>query len=116
MEQLYIAEKPAVAAALADFFSRHGNKFTKENGHFISIKKDIVITWAIGHLLMEYEPGDYTENWKSWWNTPLPLVPKKFMRKPFKDKKEGKDFRDSRIDKRSFSDLPIKKIKGDDDL
>ena len=48
MEQLYIAEKPAVAAALADFFSRHGNKFTKENGHFISIKKDIVITWAIG--------------------------------------------------------------------
>ena len=40
MEQLYIAEKPAVAAALADFFSRHGNKFTKENGHFISIKKD----------------------------------------------------------------------------
>ncbi|HAD01505.1 MAG TPA: hypothetical protein DCE74_04680, partial [Porphyromonadaceae bacterium] len=36
--------------------------------------------------------------------------------KPFKDKKEGKDFRDSRIDKRSFSDLPIKKIKGDDDL
>ena len=88
MEQLYIAEKPAVAAALADFFSRHGNKFTKENGHFISIKKDIVITWAIGHLLMEYEPGDYTENWKSWWNTPLPLVPKKFMRKPFKDKKQ----------------------------
>lgn len=39
MEQLYIAEKPAVAAALADFFSRHGNKFTKENGHFISIKR-----------------------------------------------------------------------------
>lgn len=37
---------------------------------------------------MEYEPGDYTENWKSWWNTPLPLVPKKFMRKPFKDKKQ----------------------------
>lgn len=36
--------------------------------------------------------------------------------KPFKDKKEGKDFRDSRIDKRSFSDLPIKKIKGNDDL
>lgn len=36
--------------------------------------------------------------------------------KSFKDKKGGKDFRDTRIDKLNFSDRPIKKIKGDDDL
>ena len=36
--------------------------------------------------------------------------------KSFKDKKGGKDFRDTRIDKKSFGDLPIKKIKDDNDL
>ena len=88
MEQLYITEKPSVAGALAEYFGRHGNPFTKEQGHYISQKKDIVITWLYGHILTEYEPEDYTEDWKAWWKCPLPMVPDKFLKKPMANHKD----------------------------
>ena len=87
LEQLYITEKPAVADALADYFNRHGQKFTREKGHYINEKNDVVITWAYGHLLTDYEPEDYNPEWRLWWKTPLPMVPEKFLRKAYSEKK-----------------------------
>ena len=81
-EQLYITEKPSVALALADYFERHGTPLTKEMGHYINTEENIVITWLYGHILTAYEPEDYNEEWKSWWKTPLPMVPDKFLKRP----------------------------------
>ena len=82
MEQLYITEKPSVALALSDYFERHGTPMTKEMGHYINSEKGIVITWLYGHILTAYEPEDYNEEWKTWWKTPLPMVPDKFLKRP----------------------------------
>ena len=41
-----------------------------------------MITWLYGHILTAYEPEDYNEEWKSWWKTPLPMVPDKFLKRP----------------------------------
>ena len=44
-------------------------------------------TWAYGHLLTDYEPEDYNPEWQVWWKTPLPMVPEKFLRKAYSEKK-----------------------------
>lgn len=88
MEQLIITEKPSVALALSEYFGRHGNPCSREKGHYLTQDKKTCITWASGHILTEYEPGDYNAEWEgAWWKTPLPMVPKPFKRKVMKDKK-----------------------------
>ncbi len=88
MEQLIITEKSSVALALAEYFGRHGNPCSREKGHYLTSDKKTCITWASGHLLAEYEPGDYKPEWEgAWWKTPLPMIPETFKRKVMKDKK-----------------------------
>src|SRR3954470_3763715 len=36
---------------------------------------DIVITWAVGHLVQLAEPEEYDEKWKKWRMADLPIVP-----------------------------------------
>src|SRR3954470_587223 len=36
---------------------------------------DIVITWALGHLVQLAEPEEYDEKWKKWRMAALPIVP-----------------------------------------
>lgn len=88
MEQLIITEKPSVALALSEYFGRHGNPCSREKGHYLTQDKKTCIAWASGHLLTDYEPGDYNNEWEgTWWKTPLPMVPDTFKRKVMKDKK-----------------------------
>lgn len=50
-------------------------------GH-IKLKSGDIVTWAIGHLLEAIAPHEYDERYKSWRLEDLPIIPKKFLRKP----------------------------------
>lgn len=41
-----------------------------------------IITWAVGHLVELYEPGDYNPAWKRWNFDNLPVIPSEFKYKP----------------------------------
>lgn len=77
-------EKPAQGAAWAaalNFKDRSSGKGYLENG-------DMIITWAIGHLLQLSEPADYDEKYKTNSMDVLPIDPPAFKYK-LSDKKEN---------------------------
>lgn len=39
---------------------------------------DVKITWTFGHLCMLKEPADYSERWKRWALSVLPMIPDRF--------------------------------------
>jgi DNA topoisomerase III len=71
---LVIAEKPSVgrdlASALPGSFSKEGDTHLES--------EEVVITWAVGHLVQLAEPEDYDEKWKKWRMADLPIVPDEF--------------------------------------
>ena len=67
-----IAEKPSVAADIARIIGagyRH-NGYYEGNGY--------QVTWTFGHLCELKAPGDYTDMWKSWYLSSLPMIPPRF--------------------------------------
>ena len=68
MKTLIIAEKPELGRAIANAIE--GN--TKEVKGVI-IKKNVVITWAYGHLLRLMEPDEYDEKYRKWRKEDLPI-------------------------------------------
>jgi DNA topoisomerase-3 len=71
---VWIAEKPKVAAAFADAMGFAGNKSHAE-GAFISADGHTKFTWAFGHLLRDFQPEEYSEQFKNWDLNVLPIVP-----------------------------------------
>ena len=67
-----ITEKPSVANDIAKILgaSHKQNGFFEGNGY--------CVTWTYGHLCTLKEPADYTEFWKSWNLSSLPMIPRKF--------------------------------------
>jgi len=47
---------------------------TKDEANFLE-SDDVVITWAVGHLVQLAEPEEYDEKWKRWRMADLPIVP-----------------------------------------
>ena len=78
MSIVIIAEKPSVAEDLANVLGV-GKKLET---HWHS--DDIVITWAIGHLLELKYMDDYDNEFKNWRGTidRLPFIPESFQYKP----------------------------------
>ena len=78
MSIVIIAEKPSVAEDLASVLGV--GKKTDTHWH----SDDIIITWAIGHLLELKYMDDYDEAFKNWRNTieRLPFIPDSFQYKP----------------------------------
>ena len=78
MSIVIIAEKPSVAEDLANVLGV-GNK-TETHWH----SDDIIITWAIGHLLELKYMDDYDVAFKNWRGTVdrLPFIPDNFQYKP----------------------------------
>ncbi len=67
-----IAEKPSVARDIARIIgatSSHDG-YMEGNGY--------QVTWTYGHLCTLKEPGDYTQAWKPWALTQLPMIPQRF--------------------------------------
>lgn len=67
-----IAEKPSVAKDIARILgatSAH-NGYMEGNGY--------QVTWTFGHLCTLKEPNDYTDLWKHWSLSALPMIPRRF--------------------------------------
>src|SRR3546814_6172869 len=47
---------------------------------------DLIVTWAIGHLLEDFLPHDYDPAYQKWDLAHLPILPQKFQKKPAGDK------------------------------
>ncbi len=81
-----IAEKPSVARDIARILgatSSHDG-YMEGNGY--------QVTWTFGHLCTLKEPGDYTQAWKPWALTQLPMVPQRFGIKLIPDRGIEKQF------------------------
>ena len=67
-----IAEKPSVARDIARILGANSSHdgYMEGNGY--------QVTWTFGHLCTLKEPGDYTQSWKPWALTQLPMVPQRF--------------------------------------
>lgn len=67
-----IAEKPSVAREIAKVLganSQHDG-YLEGNGY--------QVTWTYGHLCTLKEPQDYTDYWKRWSLSALPMIPPRF--------------------------------------
>ena len=67
-----IAEKPSVAKEIAQVLGAglKKNGYLEGNGY--------QVTWTFGHLCTLKEPQDYTEQWRIWALSSLPMVPPRF--------------------------------------
>ncbi len=78
-----IAEKPSVARDIARVLG------CKKNGNgFIAGDNNYIVTWAVGHLAVLYEPEDYDQKFKKWYFRDLPIIPSKMNIKPAKATEE----------------------------
>ena len=67
-----IAEKPSVAKDIARILGAT----TSHNGYMEG--NGFQVTWTFGHLCTLKEPNDYTDNWKHWSLSALPMIPPRF--------------------------------------
>ncbi len=67
-----IAEKPSVAREIARIIGATASRdgYIEGNGY--------QVTWTYGHLCTLKEPHDYTEAWKPWTLSRLPMIPQRF--------------------------------------
>ena len=82
-----IAEKPSVARDIAKVLGANQahDGYMEGNGY--------QVTWTFGHLCTLKEPQDYTDQWKAWALTRLPMIPQRFGIKLIADKGVEKQFK-----------------------
>ena len=82
-----IAEKPSVARDIAKVLGANTSHegYLEGNGY--------QVTWTFGHLCTLKEPHDYTDQWKSWALSRLPMIPPRFGIKLIADKGVEKQFK-----------------------
>ncbi len=82
-----IAEKPDVARGIAKVLGANAKHegYMEGNGY--------QVTWTYGHLCTLKEPHDYTDQWKAWALSRLPMIPQRFGIKLIADKGYEKQFK-----------------------
>ena len=81
-----IAEKPSVARDIAKVLGAN----TVREGYMEG--SGYQVTWTFGHLCTLKEPQDYTEMWKPWALSRLPMIPPRFGIKLIDNKTYEKQF------------------------
>ena len=81
-----VAEKPSVGAYIANVL---GAK-QKHDGYFEG--NGYQVTWTFGHLCALLDPQEYTDQWKSWSLSSLPMIPPRFSIKVSGDAGVHKQF------------------------
>lgn len=81
-----IAEKPSVARDIAHVLGANESHdgYMEGNGY--------QVTWTFGHLCTLKEPHDYSDNWKAWALSRLPMIPNTFGIKLIDDSGVKKQF------------------------
>lgn len=82
MNRLYIAEKPTLAATIAQALGG-----AKKVGGWIETAGGIV-TWCFGHLFEQATPESYDPKYKNWRLEDLPIVPAEWKLVPRSDAKK----------------------------
>ncbi len=82
-----IAEKPSVARDIA-----HVIGATKQHDGYIE-GNGYQVTWTFGHLCSLKEPDDYSDTWKRWTLSSLPMLPPRIGINLINDKEIEKKFR-----------------------
>lgn len=84
---LCITEKPSVGRDIAKILGATTRKdgYIEGNGY--------CVTWTFGHLCCLKEPSDYTENWKHWSLSSLPMIPPRFGIKLIPNESYQKQFK-----------------------
>ncbi len=81
-----VAEKPLVGAYIANILGAKQRKdgYFEGNGY--------QVTWTFGHLCALLDPQEYTEQWKAWSLSSLPMIPARFSIKVSGDEGVHKQF------------------------
>jgi len=86
-KRVILAEKPSQAKAYAHAFDSYQRKdgFYQVKGIYQS---ETVITYGYGHLVQLNDPANYTQDWKKWQITTLPIFPESYQFYVSKDKQK----------------------------
>ncbi|TKI08163.1 DNA topoisomerase III [Martelella alba] len=76
--QLFIAEKPSLARAIADILPTPHRR----GEGYISCGDGYTVTWCVGHLLEQAEPDAYDGRYTRWSLADLPIIPDKWQLRP----------------------------------
>lgn len=83
---LVLCEKPKVAASIAAALGVR----QRRDGYYEG--KELLITWAYGHLLELADAEEYDERYRRWNLDDLPIIPSPFRRRP-RDRKAAEQLR-----------------------
>ena len=81
-----VAEKPSVGAYIANVLGAR----QRRDGYFEG--NGYQVTWTFGHLCALLDPQEYTEQWKGWNLSSLPMIPARFSIKVSGDEGVHKQF------------------------
>ncbi len=81
-----VAEKPSVGAYIANVLGAR----EKHDGYFEG--NGYQVTWTFGHLCALLDPQEYTDQWKGWNLSTLPMIPARFSIKVHGDAGVHKQF------------------------
>ena len=81
-----VAEKPSVGEYIARVLGANQRK----NGYFEG--NGYQVTWTFGHLCALLDPQEYTDQWKGWNLSTLPMIPPRFSIKVHGDEGVHRQF------------------------
>ena len=87
MKTIFITEKPSVAQEYRKVLQIQSHEKTDGyiEGYSPVLKKDVIITWAVGHLIGISSPEEQNPEWGGRWSTDkLPMIPQQFKYEPQK--------------------------------
>ena len=84
MSTIFITEKPSVAQEYKKVLKvqQDGRTNGYIEGYSSVMNTNVIITWAVGHLIGICSPEEHNEDWKSWKKEHLPMIPNPFKYKP----------------------------------
>lgn len=88
MSTIFITEKPSVAQEYRKVLKVQSSEKTDGyiEGFSSVMKTNVIITWAVGHLISICTPEEQNEEWGGKWSRDkLPMIPQTFKYKPLKD-------------------------------
>lgn len=89
-KNLYITEKPSVAASFAAVLGMNISRSDRMRGFAQS--NDAIITWCFGHLITLAFPDAYNEAYREWRVDHLPIIPQEYKYMVIDDEGVKKQF------------------------